>query len=143
MSGLYGVLFPPCYRWPFKLPADVADYSFDCSGELTAPVFIIGASAIGEGAIGVPDTIIAVSLSIAPSGTGELQASSLSVTSTVVTMWLAGGVAGREYTVQLVITTAEGRSLTTLITLPMDPTLATYPAIDPPSDGFGTALNWP
>lgn len=123
MSGLFGVTGPAVYRWPTKMPIDVSDYAFDFYGEMTDL-----------------DTITSVALDISPSGEGELQASSLSITRNVLTVWLSEGVAGRAYTVRLVVNTDAGRTFGTLISIGIDATFAPYPSVPPPSTDFGPVL---
>ena len=79
------------------------------------------------------DTIAAATLSIKPSGAGELQAIELSASDNVITAQLAGGVNGRFYTVRLSVTGASGNAWQYLIGLPIVAGMPCYPIAPPPS----------
>ena len=113
----------PAQTWPMKEPDATLDYSYD------------GSADVGT------DTLTGVAVSIAPSGTGELAASSVSRAGSVVTIWLAGGVAGRSYVVKIAGTCASGRLFEWPVGIAVDPVFASYPLTAPPSAGFGTATN--
>lgn len=115
-------------RWKrLARPGDNLDYSIDATQPLTDAC----------------DTIVAASLSIQPSGTGELQACGLSVDGAVITVWLSGGVAGRLYTVKVVATGAGCHRWEWDVGLSMDPKLAVWPPSIAPSPGFGPEIKWP
>ena len=61
----------------------------------------------------------------------------------LVTVWLNGGVPGRVYLYQIVITTQQLRALPILIGQVCAPVLAQIPITPPPSPGFGTPVVWP
>lgn len=115
----------PMLRWPSAGPDEVLDYSVD----VTAPLNEIGAS------------LVSVSVAIAPSGSGELSARTLSVSGTVITVWLAGGVAGRRYRIKIAAIT-QSDEFEWLIGLRIDPWNATFPTPEPPSTNFGTPITW-
>jgi len=125
----YGTILPTW--WPVDGPLQQPDSDLDYS--------YIADIETQSGA----DPLAAVSVSVAPSGTGEVTPHSLSVSGNEVIVWMAGGVAGRRYQVKLRMTTAAGRVFERIITLPIDPSLAVYPLPTPPSAGFGIALSWP
>jgi hypothetical protein len=121
---------PPSLQWPAYGPLQQSgsyeNYNYVASVETSA-----GA-----------DPIVSASLSIAPSGAGEMICDRLSVVGQIVTAWLRGGVAGRRYKVNLVLTTTSGLIFPVLISVPIDPTLATWPLPAAPSAGFGAAITW-
>ncbi|MEJ0017549.1 MAG: hypothetical protein WDN25_13480 [Acetobacteraceae bacterium] len=115
---------PERYCWPVKEPESALDYSADA----TIPMEDI------------EETIIIASLAIRPSGAGEMQAISLSIDDLVITARLAGGVAGRDYILKLLIVAPNELVLEYLISLKIDPLLATKPIHPPPNPGFGPAI---
>jgi hypothetical protein len=121
--------------WPSQAAGEAADYSFDAVNEVTIN--------------GVIDPIVGLSIAAMPSGTGEVALSRLSLTNnlagqaTLVVVWLTGGVPGRTYYYNLVITTTAGRVLPVLIGQVCDPTLAANPLPVAPAPGFGTSITWP
>jgi hypothetical protein len=132
----YGVFaLGPTLTWPVKEPDAYLDYSYDASDD-------VGSAAIGTSSVST-DAIGTFSVSIAPSGAGELVADNLSISGSVITLWLAGGVAGRDYVVKIDGTCQSGRVFSWCIGLAMDPLLARYPLAVPPSAGFGAPVSWP
>ena len=81
-------------------------------------------------------------LDVQPSGTGELLISALTVSRNVATFIAAGGVAGRVYTLNFVLTDTSGRIFQTLVFLPVAETLAVDPPPVAPDAGFGSNLTW-
>src|ERR1700678_61257 len=81
--------------FPQANPAESLDYSVDT----TAPMQDAG------------DYLQSISLTVQPSGSGELVASDLTVSGYVITFDLAGGVAGRTppYAIEIVATGMSGR----------------------------------
>ena len=132
MSGcsIYGVLpVLPLRRWPTKGPDAVLDYVWNMCADLTDPVTLL------------VDAPTAVSVSVQPSGPGELVASRLSVSGTLMVVWLSGGVPGRDYTVNIEATTAAARTYQWDVGLLCDPTFAVFPLAPPPSTGPGAVLS--
>jgi hypothetical protein len=126
-SSIYGVCpVQPMLQWPMAGPDEVLDYSLDVTAQLAD----------------VGDTIAYATISVSPSGTGELAVGALNVLGNVITAWLSGGVAGRNYLVRIEITTNAARTFQWMIGLLMDPELAGYPLAVPPSLGFGPLTTW-
>jgi len=123
-SAAGALVASPYLVWPTAEPSDTLDYSLD----LTAPL------------ADVDDVIATVTLTVAPSGTGELSYSRLSVAGDVITWWGAGGVAGRRYLVSVTAATGYGRAFAYVVALNIDPTLATYPLPPPPNPGPGLPI---
>jgi len=115
----------PYLVWPTAEPGDNLDYSLD----LTAPLEDVG------------DVIATVTLTVSPSGTGELSYSRLSVAGDVITWWGAGGVAGRRYLVSVTAATGYGRAFSYVVALNINPTLAAYPLPPPPVPGPGAPIS--
>lgn len=92
---------------------------------------------------GVVDPIVSLSISTKPSGAGEASVASLSLTGNIVTVWINGGVPGRVYTHQLVLTTTASRVIPVLIGQVCDPVLETEPIPPAPVAGFGTPVTHP
>jgi hypothetical protein len=128
----YGA-FPaaPTLQWPddgpLQQPGDFLDYSY---------------VAYHETDLGT-DPIVSAELAVKPSGSGEMTPSDLTVSGTTVTVWMAGGVAGRRYVVRLTLVTASGRIFDVPIGMLVDPTLAVLPLPTAPSNDFGTVITWP
>ncbi|MEJ0016739.1 MAG: hypothetical protein WDN25_09245 [Acetobacteraceae bacterium] len=95
---------PAPLNWPTKDPVDVLDYQFDISPALVG----------NDG-----DVIDTVDVSIEPSGPGALVMTSATVDGAIAVLWLTGGQAGTIYTINLVITTLNGRTLNRSILLPV------------------------
>lgn len=112
-------------HWPLKHPDSYLDYSFDA----TAP-------------LGPADALAEVSVSLMPSGAGEMTASSLSIAGSMITLWFAGGVGGRRHTVRIDATCASGRVFEWLVGITVDPAFQPWPPLDPPSAAFGAPLTW-
>ena len=111
-------------QWPLAEPAEALTYYLDAAQVLS-----------GEG-------VISVAVSAKPSGTGELMVISVAEAAGIITVGLAGGVYGRVYTVRVELLTVYGRTFSWLVTLPLDPTYATYPIPLPPVPGFGAPVVW-
>jgi hypothetical protein len=89
------------------------------------------------------DAIATAALSVAPSGAGELLASDLCVTGSLVTVTLAPSFPGRDYLVMVRVTSNLGRVWDVLPQLTVSRVLGAYPPADAPTDGFGPAITWP
>ncbi len=126
-GGIYGILpFAGTLRWSMAEPGDNLDYYLD----VTRPLADVG------------DTIASASLSVSPSGTGELQAANLTVNGSVIGWWGSGGVAGRNYLVRIDAVTAGGRTFEWFVGLLVDPRSGRGRPCPPPSAGYGTAITW-
>ncbi|MBV9784769.1 MAG: hypothetical protein JO264_13250 [Acidisphaera sp.] len=101
--GAQSVPTPPL-AWPAKDPADVLDYELDIRAALAG----------NEG-----DSIATLDVTIAPDAAGDLTLNSATADGTVAVLWLAAGQAGTTYTVTIAIGTAEGRSLSRAVLLPV------------------------
>lgn len=88
--------------WPVKDPGDVLDYELDVSAAL------LDSSG---------DAIATVAVSATPAG--QLMVTQTAAMGAVGVVWLAGGLPGTTYTVQVVITTAGGRTLARAVELPV------------------------
>lgn len=125
---------PPSLWWPIAQPTDSKPYSLSTFPQL-API---------------TDAIVEVALSIKPSGIGEMTASDLTTfinpdypnqrVAYDVGVRLTGGVAGRLYTIMILVTTLAGNEFTYLIGLPISRVLATFPLPPSPNPGFGPVL---
>jgi hypothetical protein len=120
-ASLNAAVLGDALRWPLAGPGANRDYTLD----LTAPL------------ADMVDTLATVSVSVAPSGAGELRIVSLSATSTLIGLRLAGGVPGRNYTVVVDAVTEGGEELEYAIGLMINPLLGVWPLSPPPSFGFG------
>ena len=97
-------LAPPPLNWPTKDPVDVLDYQFDISPALVG----------NDG-----DTIATLDVSIEPANPGDLVLSSTTTDGAVAILWLSDGQSGTIYTVNLMITTVNGRTINRTILLPV------------------------
>ncbi len=144
----------PLLWWPTAQPSDSKLYSISTAKDL----------------VPIADLIAGVTVTVAPSGAGELVASQLSTfpfsgysepwtyplgvpyepawasnpTAYNIGVRLTGGVAGRTYVVQFDVTTLAGNSFTYVaglqIARTLNSALGLWPAPPPPSPGFGPAL---
>lgn len=83
-----------------------------------------------------------LTLSVAPSGTGELTISALGYGLGTVTFTAAGGQPTRLYTLLLSAARSDGMTSEYLLTLQIGFVLTTDQAQVAPAAGFGTALTW-
>ena len=95
---------PPPLNWPTKDPADVLDYQFDIAPALVG----------NDG-----DAIATLDITIEPSNPGDLSLNSAIADGSVAVLWLSGGQPGTVYTVNLVITTTNGRTISRSLLLPV------------------------
>lgn len=92
---IYGrPMAPSMLAWPSTQPGNNLDYTLDIAWFLNDIA---------------PDTIASATVSVAPSGVGDLQPANASFADTAITVWLSGGVNGRLYQVQFAVTTTAGR----------------------------------
>lgn len=95
---------PPPLNWPTKDPADVLDYQFD-----------ISPAVVGNDG----DTIATLDATISPNNPGDLVLKSASADGSSAVLWLSGGQAGTVYTVNILITTTNGRTVQRSVLLPV------------------------
>ena len=95
---------PAPLNWPTKDPADVLDYQFDISPAL-----------VGNDS----DAIATLDVTIEPANPGDLTLNSATADGPVAVLWLAGGQPGIVYTVNLAISTTNGRTINRAILLPV------------------------
>ena len=98
------VVAPPPLIWPAKDPTDVLDYQFD-----------IAPAMVGNDG----DAIATLDVTIDPSNPGDLTLNNAQADGNVAVLWLAGGQAGSVYTVTMVITTINGRTIQRSVLLPV------------------------
>ena len=121
----YGTMpLGPLNMWPTAQPGAFLDYAADVSALLN------------------DETITAASLTVSPSGAGELIPAFLSVSGCLVSWWGWGGVPGRHYTVRIMLQTSAVRTIVFTVGLLIDPLLAPYPIPPAPVPGPGTPLIW-
>ncbi len=95
---------PSVLIWPEKDPSDVLDYEID-----------IGPAILGnEG-----DSITVVNVVTTPNGVNDIVATRVAVDGGIAVLWIAGGIAGKIYVVQVTISTDSGRTLRRSILLPV------------------------
>jgi hypothetical protein len=115
-------------RWPTAQTLNQLDYSLD----LTAVLEDDG------------DTITGANICMAPSTpTLDAQPLFMQVTGGVVTVWIAGGVPGRDSLVQVEVETSGNRVHEFLVSLLISRTAAAYPLVAPLNLGYGTPVYWP
>jgi hypothetical protein len=88
----------------------------------------------------VDDSIASASVAIRPGGTSELQELDLTVSGSVLTVLLLGGVARRGYEVQASFTRISGQTEKYLIGLLVNPALACWSPVAVASYEFGTPI---
>lgn len=111
-------------QWQTAEPSDVLDYVLDATAAIPG------------------DLIATLSVSIFPSGVGEMTVSALAAVLNVATIRLSGGVAGRLYSIRVDATTQLGRLYSWVTYLPvMDPRSNIAPPPAPVAD-FGAAVVW-
>jgi hypothetical protein len=115
-------------RWPRQQPGNVnVDYSIRLSDYLVcAPGSVVQSAAISN----------------APSGTGEISISSLSVGGGLITALLTGGVPGRSYTFKLDVTLNTSQVLEFIIQLFVSSAIGIGIQQLAPSEGFSTPVTW-
>lgn len=115
-----------------KLPDEYLDWTESLKDVLTHPH------------TGEVDPLVSLSLSIKPSGTGEIQLSRLTVDPTgfFVTWWEECGVPGRPYLLKLKAVTAAGRKPEWAFSQECSGVFASWPPGPPQNPDFGTELTW-
>jgi ribosomal protein S28E/S33 len=110
----------PPLVWPAKDPGDVLDYALDASAALA-----------GDST----DRIATVSVTLVPDvSSADLQLGNIVADGTVAVIWLSGGQAGTVYSVQVSITTLNGRIIGRTVLLPVQE----LAAIQPPTSTLTT-----
>ena len=115
----------PRYVWPVSEPDDNLDYSLDISAVLAD----------------AEDTVDYATASVAPSGDGELAANEITYADGVVTVWLANGVVGRLYSVNVKVYCVSGREFSFFIDLPISANTLVIPPGPPPSPYYSTPIS--
>jgi hypothetical protein len=90
--------------WPAKDPADVLDYEFDISAALLA----------NRG-----DSITTIDVQVTPNATGDLSLTSTGADGAIAVLWFSAGQVGTIYTVQITVGTADGRTVSRAVLLPV------------------------
>lgn len=86
--------------------------------------------------------ISSVTLAVAPSGTGEMQVSGLTVFNSDFSYVASGGQPGRDYTIKTVFVTLDGQIFEFVFTQEITPIFDTDQPQAIPSSGFGTPIAW-
>jgi hypothetical protein len=121
-----GAAAGPLYWRPTE-PSTVLDWSLDVAVALAD----------------VADAIASVTWSLAPSGLAERTVVNLSVSGSVITAWLAGGVGGRTYANKIVLVGKSGRQWEWLVGQRIEAGPNAYPLPTASSLEFGAAAIWP
>ncbi len=95
---------PPPLNWPTKDPQDVLDYQFDITPALVG----------NDG-----DSIATLDVTTAPSNPGDLVVNQVTADGASAVLWLSEGLAGTVYTITILISTVNGRSIQRSILLPV------------------------
>ena len=95
---------PPPLNWPTKDPTDILDYRFD-----------VTPAVIGNDG----DGIATLDVTIVPANPGDLALNSATADGNVAVLWLSGGQAGTVYSINIVIGTLNGRTISRNILLPV------------------------
>lgn len=95
---------PPLLNWPTKDPGDTLDYQLDIS-----PAIVGNAG----------DSIATLDVTVSPNNPGDLSVTRLSADGCRAVFWLTGGQNNTVYTVTVLLTTINGRTLQRSILLPV------------------------
>jgi hypothetical protein len=120
-------------RWlPAKAPLSDLDYTENVEEAITNPF------------TGVVDTLTGLSLSVKPSGAGELVVSDLTVDSTgfLISWFTSGGQAGRVYELRLVASAASNKTYVWTFGQVCEEPFQTSPLPPSPNPGFGDPITW-
>lgn len=112
--------------FPQKLPSAVLDYALDIS---TSSRVVVDT-----------DYIHSVVVDIAPSGTGELLATNLSVSGHILTLTEQDGEPTRVYTIRYIVTMFGGKICEFVVNQGVPPVLPTDQAPPAPDPFFGTPV---
>jgi hypothetical protein len=88
------------------------------------------------------DPLVAMELSINPSGPGEMWLSFLSTDGVTITCWFADGVPGRKYELQIKTLTESRRTDQWLYGILCAPAIARWPLLPAPVPNFGRPITW-
>lgn len=110
---------PPLLNWPTKDPGDTLDYQLDITPAI----------------IGNPgDSIATIEISVSPDNPGDLTVNSMAADGFRGVFWFSGGQTGTTYTITVLISTVNGRTIQRSILLPV-----LYLSVPPiPSDALDT-----
>ena len=123
--GLTIGAIPVAVDWPLKFPGEVIDQTYDVTPQVS-----------------VPADITELTAEIAPSGSGELEATSLTFSGSTLTLRLESGQPTRVYTILFTAAMTDGEEIQWIIIQGVSRTLPTDTA-PPPSDvGFGSPIIW-
>lgn len=87
------------------------------------------------------ELIASATLACAPSGSGEMQISGLTIENNELTYTASGGQPGRWYSLKFLVTMTDGTVFSFIGTQPVTPVLPTdQPTQVPPNAGFGTPI---
>jgi hypothetical protein len=95
---------PSPLSWPIKDPTDVLDYRFDIAPALVG----------NDG-----DAIATIDVAIDPANPGDLTLNSVKADGNIAVLWLSSGITGTIYTVTMLITTLNGRTISRGVVLPV------------------------
>lgn len=124
---VYGVAPQPTIAWfDTHLVGETLSYTLDISANI-----VLGT-----------DILSTVSAQIAPSGTGEMTATALTVVDDLLTLTVTGGQPTRIHTIRFTAVTTGGRTYQFIVKQMVAATLPTDQAPAAPSEGFGTAVTW-
>lgn len=129
----------PRWHFPVGEPGQTLDYLVSLSQGISKGRQLYLWDLVDAGS-----AIASASVAISPSGPGELTPTEITVPAggPAAIFWAEGGVTGRDYVAQLIITLATGQVLPIMIYMPISHTLETYPLVMPQSWGFGTPVVW-
>ena len=95
---------PPLLNWPTKDPGDTLDYEVDISPALVG----------NDG-----DSIATIDVTVFPDNPGDLSVSSTTADGTRCVFWLTEGQSGIIYTITMIVTTANGRTIQRSVLVPV------------------------
>lgn len=111
--------------WPNKDPGDLLDYVIDISEAIAG----------NEG-----DAIATLDVQISPANPGDLVLQSATADGTQAILWLAQGIPGTTYSVNVTIGTNSGRVVARTVSLPVVSLLVTTPPLNAITDQAGAPL---
>lgn len=119
--------YKPDEWWPqLNSLGEYADFSYDATDDIAAG-----------------DSIVGLTLTVAPSGPGEAVMSRLQLFQPyLVSVWITGGVPGRTYLYALTISTKMLRAIPIMIGQQCAAIPSVYPPPPPVNPGFGALITW-